>query len=442
MYNNNKPYIEYFSDRNTTDEQLSENCSNGESKEECFIKINKNLQDKMDEAEKLYNILYNFYKTKIDTIEYLKDIQLKFINEIPQNQQELYIIILKRNEDNNILYHLKMTAERKMDSSKNKNEMPEPELTNAVNDFYNNVINIKIEDEYIFDTYINILIENINLKISNPDDNSPIQLGIKKIDELYDQIIIQVNTLNDSIAIMKEYDFSNLDNLLILTDFYSSIDIIKSEINRIYVLIEKIKNINILPIGEITDDDIIQEINTITEYINSIASLNLTETRFIGYVQKAQNISNKAIEIKLSDIKMPINMRIFESNKLYNQIIFSENTLKNSIVEIKKNYIFHSIQDFYSSVDELENIIKMINDNKKKIESMTDLLTVDIKDYQDTLTSLIDNENLYLKKIITIQENANIIISESYGFSCIFSIIIIILLLIFLFFFLKKNNLK
>ena len=453
MYNDSNyymPYIEYFETRNTdTDsnsnqELISENCEGLKSKEECTIKINKVLQDRKTEADRLYNILFsdntsNPDKKKMDTIEYLKNVQLKFTNTIPENQKEYET---HQNDDKNRLYHLKNTADRTMDAYFNINIMPEQKLTDSVNDFYNNMIDVKPFDTSIFDTYINILIDNINSEISNPDIGSPIQLDIKKIDDLYDTVIYGENILNESITKIKGYDFSNLDNLLNLSDFYSSVEIIASEKNRISSLIEKNKNTTILPINEITDEGITQEINTIKDYIESISSLIYTLTRCVNYIKKTQELANKIIQVKLSDILLPINLRIFESTKLYNQLISSYNTLQNSIVEIKRYYNFNNLQDFYSSVDELENNIKIINTYKQKIDNVTELITVDIQDYQDTLSSLIEMEKSFLKAIVPVQDSTVKIINESFSFSFLLSIVVIILLMLFAmvwWFFLRKK---
>ena len=445
------PYIEYFETRNTdtnsNQELLSENCEGIQSREECFIKINKVLQDRKEEAERLYNILFedntnNIYKKKMDTIEYLKNVQLNFTNTIPGNQQEYETILSHKNDDKNRLYHLKMTADRKMDAYFNINKMPEQELTDAINDFYNNVIDIKPFDESIFDTYINILIDNINSEISNPDIGSPIQLDISKIDELYNNAIYDKNILNENVIKIKGYDFSDLNNLLNLNDFNSSVDTIESEINRISELFEKIKNTNILPINEINDEGITQEVNTIKNYIDSISSLIFTLKRFIIYIQKTQESSDKIIKIKLSNNLLPINLRIFESNKLYDQIYSSYNTLQNTITEIKGYYNFHDLQDFYSSVDELEKNMKIINSYKQKIYDVTDLLTIDIEDYQDTLSSLIEMEKSFIKSIVQVQDSTVKIINESFSFSFLLSIILIILLMLFgmvWFFYLRKK---
>ena len=162
----------------------------------------------------------------------------------------------------------------------------------------------------------------------------------------------------------------------------------------------------------------------------------------MNYIKKTQELANKIIQVKLSDILLPINLRIFESTKLYNQLISSYNTLQNSIVEIKRYYNFNNLQDFYSSVDELENNIKIINTYKQNIDNVTELITVDIQDYQDTLSSLIEMEKSFLKAIVPVQDSTVKIINESFSFSFLLSIVVIILLMLFAmvwWFFLRKK---
>ena len=315
--------------------------------------------------------------------------------------------------------------------------MPDQEKIDAVNNFYNDQIeNKSLIDtfETTFDLYINVLINNIYLEIANPDKTSPIQLQINKSDDLYNQALLAENTLKISVGKIKGYNLSNLEKLLNLEDFYSSIGLIENEMNKIYELIQKIKdpeNIIIYKMqGDI--DNIIKEMNN---YITLISSLIFKQMRTNIYIKKIQEIADKIIMIKLSDVISPIYLKIEESNKLYDPVILAENKLYNSLNEINKYYYLYSLKNFYSSVNDLQNKIKMIKDYKKYIDGVTYLITVDIKDYQNTLSSLIDTEKDVLKNIVTIQKNADIIITEGHGFlfmfSFISSIIIIILFILF-----------
>ena len=332
----------------------------------------------------------------------------------------------------------KYTADRKYEAYPNSNyEMPDQEKIDAVNNFYNDQIeNKSLIDtfETTFDLYINVLINNIYLEIANPDKTSPIQLQINKSDDLYNQALLAENTLKISVGKIKGYNLSNLEKLLNLEDFYSSIGLIENEMNKIYELIQKIKdpeNIIIYKMqGDI--DNIIKEMNN---YITLISSLIFKQMRTNIYIKKIQEIADKIIMIKLSDVISPIYLKIEESNKLYDPVILAENKLYNSLNEINKYYYLYSLKNFYSSVNDLQNKIKMIKDYKKYIDGVTYLITVDIKDYQNTLSSLIDTEKDVLKNIVTIQKNADIIITEGHGFlfmfSFISSIIIIILFILF-----------
>ena len=86
MYNN----IEYFETRGITDEQY-DICGKDSGKEECFVKINKDLEDKMKEATILYNKLIEDNsennKKQQKLITDFKNIQEEFVNGIPNNKK-------------------------------------------------------------------------------------------------------------------------------------------------------------------------------------------------------------------------------------------------------------------------------------------------------------------------------------------------------------------